>query len=148
MKHASEMTRAEILRDAFGVRRDKMQAAGTSDRVSAIAIGAQAECTRLEIRIHQLKDHQARTDALLKRLGIDASDEATEWWKVENGSGWTSHEKTWAANDAHAHISRWNEDSTPKLEMEIGGECWIDQEECSSVEDAMRRASFEAKEAR
>jgi len=78
MKDASEMTRAEILRDAFGVRRDKMQAAGTSDRVSAIAIGAQAECTRLEIRIHQLKDHQARTDALLSRLG---SDEATEGWE-------------------------------------------------------------------
>ena len=71
MKDASEMTRAEILRDAFGVRRDKMQAAGTSDRVSAIAIGAQAECTRLEIRIHQLKNHQAQTDKVLRYVVED-----------------------------------------------------------------------------
>jgi len=91
-------------------------------------------------------EHQSTLEAMLKRLGLDASEEATQGWKVGSGSGWTSHEKTWAANDAHAHISHWNEDSTLKLEMEIGGECWIDQEECSSVEDAMRRASFEAKE--
>jgi len=86
MKHASEMTMDEIW--AKGRRAQEF---GLGN--GGLGSGYAARLGTMERAVREMKEYQAKLEAMLKRLRIDATDDATDGWVTTSCGMGERHEK-------------------------------------------------------